>query len=859
MARQLEDTAAGGYTSKPHAASMPKYEGFNVRENQFAYNPASLNIPRAPDSGAMAAFDRASVRLDRIAEKVQAEQDDARVTEAITDLRRHATDLEAGENGWRKLLQANALEPDAEGKGLVERVDTDMRSYGDKIGEKLTGRQRAMFNRHAMNVYQSVYGGVSGHVATQGMEYQKGVYSSAIDFEIEAAAANGYKLEALKNSEERLLQNVDKLADLLGIPQDQKENYRRKYVSSLYANAIDGIMSNSGPNPAVGFTALGLLRKNSHKMLGSDVNRLRRSIDAACKEAEQQRTLDKFKAQNSGYVLMQNGEKVREIQSEHGVVLNVSEGDASAVEDFTVGVLHGLGKLQTDTSEIAHDGQNFSARSRYGASNVSLENAYEIDKNVDSKRLLDDKAYNIQTGVRVYTEHLRQFAGDKQMAFAAYYSSPREVRAAQKAAEESPDGTGNWFDKMPKNVQEKVTASMKALDDYSSAGVKGPDGKTINSFTPQAFKAQAQWQTPVQLEKWLLENDPRARTDPSYRRSTLGGLIAKQQREKQEYTQRQENLLAQVSDTLYANGGNPSSVPPQLWAQLTRKQQMDAMAVSEKLQKGEDTTNPAVAALYTDDNNLRELSVKELGLLQSSYSAKDYKVLKSRWFKLQADGKAAQEKAELARIAGVRGEVLPDFVPASAMVKQAMAAVPALAELKNKDSVAFNNAAQVFMTAIAIEGQVGKAPIKSEFAVMDSVKRMTNAMGGADPGKLASFFGTKAEGLPKEGRTDVYFISKHIAWKRFGHDPSDLEILTTAQDVLLNRYAITDLRGMFFDEATTEKVRADYRAVKGKDPVGSEFIRGYFYVRVSKDAPPLKDSFNAVARRAFASSFDTGF
>ncbi|MVX55608.1 hypothetical protein [Parasutterella muris] len=847
MAKEISDVSAGGYAPRRGSVSVPKYDGFHVRENQWGYNPVSLNIPIAEESKFHGLLDKASARFDHMVAKVQAEQDDARVTAAITDLRRHATDLEAGENGWRKLLQANALEPDDQGRGLVERVDADMRSYGDKIGEKLTGRQRAAFNRHAMNVYQSVYGGVSSHVANQGMEYQKGVYTSAIDYEVEAASVNGYKPDLLADGESRLTENVDKLASLLGIPQDQRENFRRKYTSNLYANAIDGVMSNAGPNPSVGFQALGLLQKHSSKMLGSDVNRLRRTIDVAVKEAKAQITEDKFKAEHSGYTLMQNGGEVRRILSEQGVSIPANTGDAAALEDFTVGVIHGLGKLQTDTSEVTHDGKKFSARSRYGASNVSLENAYELDKNVDPKRLLDDKAYNIGMGVKVYKDHLRQFAGDKQAAFAAYYSSPREVKAAQKEAEEDTEGA-SWFDRLPKNVQEKVAQSMHALEAYSSTGAKGADGKSVNSFTPAAFRAQPTWMTPNQIEQWLLEKDPRARTDPSYRHFVFGRLVAEQNREQAEFKQRQENLLAYVTDTMYANGGDPSSVDPRAWAQLTRKQQTDALAIAEKLQRGEDTTDPAVASLYANDDQLRAVSLDGLKMLRPHYSERDFAVLQTRWFKVQSEGRTAQEKQELARRAGIQGQVLPEFVPASSKVKQAMLAVPTLAKLKDKDKdgTSFNNAAQTFMSAIAIEGQISGTAITDELGVMKAVGRMTNGLGGADPGKLVMLFGTKASTLPDEGLTDVRDISKTIAKDRYGHEPSDLEIMNVAREIVMNRSPNVDVSKIVFDEAFAQKVRKDFREIKGRDPVGAEFLRAYFLARCSSETADRQEGFSVI-------------
>ena len=640
---------------------------------------------------------------------------------------------------------------------------------------------------------------------------------------------------------------MDKLASLLGIPQDQRENFRRKYTSNLYANAIDGVMSNAGPNPSVGFQALGLLQKHSSKMLGSDVNRLRRTIDVAVKEAKAQITEDKFKAEHSGYTLMQNGGEVRRILSEQGVSIPANTGDAAALEDFTVGVIHGLGKLQTDTSEVTHDGKKFSARSRYGASNVSLENAYELDKNVDPKRLLDDKAYNIGMGVKVYKDHLRQFAGDKQAAFAAYYSSPREVKAAQKEAEEDTEGA-SWFDRLPKNVQEKVAQSMHALEAYSSTGAKGADGKSVNSFTPAAFRAQPTWMTPNQIEQWLLEKDPRARTDPSYRHFVFGRLVAEQNREQAEFKQRHVNLLAYVTDPMYANGGDPSSVDPRAWAQLTRKQQTDALAIAEKLQRGEDTTDPAVASLYANDDQLRAVSLDGLKMLRPHYSERDFAVLQTRWFKVQSEGRTAQEKQELVRRAGIQGQVLPEFVPASSKVKQAMLAVPALAKLKDKDKdgTSFNNAVQTFMSAIAIEGQISGAAITDELSVMQAVGRMTNGLGGADPGKLVTLFGTKASQLPDDGLTDVRSISKTIAKDRYGHEPSDLEIMNVAREIVMNRSPNVDVSKIVFDEAFAQKVRKDFREIKGRDPVGAEFLRAYFLARCSSETADRQEGFSVI-------------
>ena len=723
-----------------------------------------------------------------------------------------------------------------------------MRQYGESIGERLTGRQRSLFNRHAMNVYQSVYGGVSSHVATQGMEYQKGVYGSAIDYEMEAASANGYKLEALKDGEARLLENVDKLANLLGIPQDQRENYRRKYTSGLYTNAIQGVMANSDVNPAVAYQARALLNKHAKDMLGSDINRLKKGINAAIAECQIRSNTDYINSIDKGFSVMTDGQRVKSIMAKAGLNTNtpIPEGEEAATELFVIGVMEGQGKLQTDTSGIMHDGQNYSPKSRYGASDVSLENAYAVDKNVDPKKLLEDKSYSLQVGTRVLNHCLREFAGDEQMALAAYFSSPSEVKAAQKAATEATDGTGSWFDKMPQNVREKVSKSMKAMETYESLGLKDSDGRAIGSFDPRAYKGERMWMTAQQIDEAICARDPRARTDPSYRERSLNSALAEQNRRKQAYQQQEVLKMAQVSELLYKNGGNVSAIPSELWGSLTRKQQLDVVAAGKKIRKGEDTTNPLTAFRYSKDEDLAAVSMDELKSLRSEYSEKDYRALVTRWFRVRADGREQQEKVQYGQMAAQMGVPNPDFAPKSATVEKALEVVPAAQELKKKDKVAFANMVQNIQTAITFEGQsIGKA-ITSEFAVQDAVNRMTNHMGGADPGKLTSLFGTKVSGLPHDGKTDVASIAKEQARIRYGHEPSDLEILNTARDIYFNRYAVTDMRGVALDEATAKKARDTFRAYKGRDPVGSELLRAYFAIRFSGDAPDLAEGFSTI-------------
>ena len=839
MAREIQDTPAGGYAPRREAARVPKYEGFQVQARQMGYNPTSLNIARAPDVGFNAALDRASVRFDRMAEKVQAEQDDARVTEAITDLRRHATDLEAGENGWRKLLQGNALEPDADGKGLVERVDTDMRQYGEAIGEKLTGRQRAQFNRHAMNVYQSVYGGVSSHVATQGMEYQKTTYTSAIDFEIEAAATNGYKIDALNNSEARIIENADKLADLSGLPPDQYENLRRKYVSGMYSNAILGVMSKADTNPSVAFYADGLLSKNSKKMLGSDVMRLRKSIEVAKAEVDIKNFTDQIDKNDNFYDVMSNGAKVQKAVQEGGLPIS-SQDDPNVTELYAIAVMQGGGRTQEDLSGVEQDEKgNFKATSRYGASGISLENAYDVDKNVDVKKLLGDKTYNHAMGRRSLGNLLTRYGGDVQKAIAAYYSSPKVLDQAIKDAEAS-DNNMTWVEKLPKATQENLAKSMEAWTTYEKMGIGATaESKRASAFNVAGAARERIKMTPEQIREHALRTSPRAQTDPSHLNRMVNAALMRQNQREASYKIEQAAKMAKVTDILYQTKGDLSQIPIELRASFTRSEQADIMRISEKIRKGENTTNPTVANFYKDDATLRVCTMEELVSLRTEFKDTDYAVLFNRWMNLQEDERVKQDAMHRAQKDGLLGVVRPEFVPKRSVLKSAASSIQFLEDLKGKDKVAYEHAITNFETAIAMRAQRGGAPIVSERDVRAALLDMTNVMAGVDPGKFKSLYGTKAANLPNSGLTDIYKISKDEAKKRFGHEPSDLEILDTARDIFFNDYAVTDIRKEHLDEAVLKRAEQIFIEKKGRKPVGSELIRSYFTIRFSGEAVPV--------------------
>lgn len=97
--------------------------------------------------------------------------------------------MESGEGGWASQLGANALEPDLDGKGLVERMDSGLQDYGQELASGLTARQQKMFGEKAQAIYTASYSGVSQHVYQQAIAQKKAAHEGAIAQAVESGAA----------------------------------------------------------------------------------------------------------------------------------------------------------------------------------------------------------------------------------------------------------------------------------------------------------------------------------------------------------------------------------------------------------------------------------------------------------------------------------------------------------------------------------------------------------------------------------------------------------------------------------------------------------------------------------------------
>ena len=275
-------------------AQVPNYGGQRVMPSILGYRPVSDNIPNVPKMEVN--LDKVGDNLDKFYTKFLEEQDEARVTAALTELRRKAVDLETSEDGWARQLGENALAPDEQGRSLIDRTDTGLHRIGESISSTLTARQQKLFNEKAQNIYQATYAGVSQHVFQQGVKQkiaaQEGVVNQAVEF----GAAYVNKPDMLKQNAKDLKEAADRLAEFQGWTQETKDMYIKKNTSAMYMNGIATLLAGSDKNPAIAYHALGVLQAHSKEMLPSDVARARQQINPIIQAHEDRLKVDQLVA-----------------------------------------------------------------------------------------------------------------------------------------------------------------------------------------------------------------------------------------------------------------------------------------------------------------------------------------------------------------------------------------------------------------------------------------------------------------------------------------------------------------------------------------------------------------------------------
>lgn len=799
-------------------AQVPNYGGPQVMPSILGYRPMSTEIPKVPEMDVQKPLAKASAKLDDWYSKFLAEQDDARVTEALTELRRKAIDMESGEGGWASQLGANALEPDLDGKGLVERMDSGLQDYGQELASGLTARQQKMFGEKAQAIYTASYSGVSQHVYQQAIAQKKAAHEGAIAQAVESGAAYAGKPDMLAQSAHAIHESADKLAEFMGWTAENKALYIKKNMSSMYMNGIDSLLAGSDRNPAVAYQALGLLRAHSKEMLGSDVARARQRINPIVQAHEDRLKIERYTAG-----LGSAGEVLRGGLSEavqRGVV----------TQDF-VKTARGYDALTSITSDGGHQSvttkEGAPAEWKHGASQLTVEQGMEAAKAAnqpwDPEAFKTDRNYNDMLGVARYNDMLTEFA-DEHMAMAGYITSKETVREAEKQAQEK---GGVWTDYLPEKAQSTLKSAVANMRREKEI-VDEATGSRVSAFSPQYAAAAKTWPTPDQIREDLRRTDPRAAADPLYCDELVTKAWALVNQKKQSYVQEQNNVKAQISNILFKTHGDLSQVPQELMARLDVNEAAEVQKLAAHYQSDTFASDPRALGKLSDDRFLVSMSEDELTLYLNQLNGKDRQRILTRYFSLkQGSTYAADDEAARKRLAAM-GVVQDPFVISSETIERALKRNPEYVKLREQSpEIAALYMAQM-QEVLSLDGQeLGKKLNEVEvnqriYAKMREITPISELLGSTN--KVASML--TMDDLPNHGMTDAYKVVEQTAehWlKQIGQDrkPTKQEMQYVLTKIMLGdqRLRVMIPPSVSFDEPLMKKIDTAWKAKHGNSPM----------------------------------------
>lgn len=800
-------------------AQVSNYGGPQVMPSILGYRPMSTEIPKVPEMDVQKPLAKASAKLDDWYSKFLAEQDDARVTEALTELRRKAIDMESGEGGWASQLGANALEPDLDGKGLVERMDSGLQDYGQELASGLTARQQKMFGEKAQAIYTASYSGVSQHVYQQAIAQKKAAHEGAIAQAVESGAAYAGKPDMLAQSAHAIHESADKLAEFMGWTAENKALYiKKKNMSSMYMNGIDALLAGADRNPTVAYQALGLLRAHSKEMLGSDVARARQRINPIVQAHEDRLKIERYAAGLGG-----NGEVLRGGLSEavkRGVVTQDFVKTARGYEAL-ISTMPGKGSQSFTTKEGAP------AEWKHGASQLTVEQGMEAAKAAnqpwDPEAFKADRNYNDMLGVARYNDMLTEFA-DEHMAMAGYITSKETVREAEKQAQEK---GGVWTDYLPEKAQSTLKSAVANMRREREV-IDKATGSRVSAFSPQYAAAAKTWPTPDQIREDLRRTDPRAAADPLYCDELVTKAWALVNQKKQSYVQDQNNTKAQISNILFQTNGDLSKVPQDLLARLDVNEAAEVQKLAAHYQSDTFASDPRALGKLSDDRFLVSMSEDELTLYLNQLNGKDRQRMLTRYFSLkQGATYEADDEAARKRLAAI-GVTLDPFVISSETIERALKRNPEYVKLREESLDVANAYLAQMQEVLSLQGQeMGKKLNEIEVGqrinlAMREITPISELLGSSN--KVASML--TVDDLPNKGMTDAYKVVEKTAqnWlKQIGQDrkPTKAEIQYVLTKVMLGdqRLRVMIPPNVSFDEPLMKKIDTAWREKHGNSPM----------------------------------------
>ena len=643
-------------------AQVPKNEGFSVMPNERAAFQGTQYIDpgikfETPD------FSRAAERLD----KFQMQQDETRADAMMMQLERQRID---NEKSFKGLLGEDAMQPDAKGRGLVQRYDEDLRKYGTELTKGLTVNQQRLFNQKAEKTYLAQYGTARQHVLEQNHKWQNDTYVAKLQLASESARAYYDKHEEIDRLRAGIASDVRKLGDLNGWSEEIIQMQIKAHTSSMMVTALNAYLEQAETNPGISSNALGFLQKNAKHMLGKDVLAARKTIDAyqnivqvdeAAKHVKNMLYVDAGSVEVAAVAATKDG-KFSAKNAEHlfaGYVMPIVGGQQKAGNQ----AVKDPGQLDRGVDEELV---------RTGAGRISLKDAKATAARLGEEFNENDFNSNIGYNARLAGKHFSHlvtaFAGDIDQTMAAFFSDEESVKSALEQAKRHGE-PAEWLTYLPPDVTKRVAAfkeSFKKSADYQAVDSQG---NPVSVFSPEynrKFKRNRIYAKASDLYAAAEAAFPRMATDPAFADKVKQRIDKMVQDDKQEYAQTQTNVMNQIWDKLVEHNGDMSKVPQSLLSQIDTNQYRALETEAKAYANKSKTDDPQLYAMYFgNEDHLRALTPEDLAGLRPAFREDTYDLLKKRWATLHEKDRQNQQQRDFEISSAGKGDLVAEYAKVS--------------------------------------------------------------------------------------------------------------------------------------------------------------------------------------------------
>lgn len=801
-------------------------------------DPYGMRVPMNHDIG------NGLTQAAKLAKQYQDDLDESFVYQKLNDLKRYAQDQRTGENGYLKLKGYDAIARDDEGYGLAERTDKALKSYGDSLQESLTPRQKKLFAKSAMGIYDQQYGFASQHVMVQSDAFSNGQDDGTIDTANRVAAQNVGNPDVFNDQINDTIRATMRKARRNGWSEEQTQAEIEKNVSNLvYEAGMSAIQSAQTPEEQIekvswikdsygkylrGTQLAGLTA--SLNKAGDDII-VRSMSDTAIGELSRDPTQFDLIFNSAVGLSTSIAAKDRAAASIelHHFITDQESGGRQTVRDANGNLSPLIGRYADGTLPAV-------GKRAYGASQMQLKTAEAAAKEAgipwNPQAFVENREYNLKIG-RAWMNHLLEaYDGDTAKAIVAYHNGETDVNQAVKAAEAEAKKTGkpvDWLDKLKLNGgKEYLAAVQKRVKAAQSPEVIGPDGTKYSFFDGKQATAAFRKVPEKDLREYLKRINPIYETRPDLLDSTVKAFQAKEDARLQSYVTEQNNLRADIIENYLAKGKSYEEVPESLRSQLNLRQQKEVSEMFDKVRRKDFSGDEHLAAVLLNDPQ-QWASYTEDEMKATLYRLPEDKreALKAKWYAANVKAQVADENLKALQFRAQKGEYVDAFSSTPSSVREALK----LSMGKDwPDKTEEQNQLVADMMQVAYDaGVMTGSPIKTASGLMENADFKNAALTrwkqkvfwwhtNKNPMTL------KYGDLPDKGRADVRTVLQGMA-DNYRHkrglegSASEGEVMAYFRRLVYSKDPDVDLIGVNLDKATVDFYKKNFPGESTRDMI----------------------------------------